>query len=105
MADEIKTFIATRQTAPPLDRDGIVAATRKIAKLRRDVQLLLDDAREARNADPDETMRQRLGVELQTLGALVRELNEAAKQVADIVPVMDQLAVTEAQLAQQLGVL
>lgn len=104
MAGEIAAFLAARGTAPALPRDQLVLAAQRLAAMRRAAQQVLDDARDTRNADADLGARSQFEPEIQTLAALVRELDQAAKQVADVAPVVDQLAAVEAALRAALPV-
>src|SRR5712692_9652401 len=89
--------VAVATPPPTAPRDQIVAAVGWLAAFRRDMQQQLDDARTARNAD-DPSARGAFEQVIQTLGALVREADKSAGQLADLPPLIDQLAQVQASV-------
>lgn len=75
-----------------MKRSEILDALTKVTGARRDAQVLLDDAVQARLA---RTTLAESEEEEQTLGALVRQLENARRELVDAVRSCDQLVVIE----------
>ncbi len=105
MAGEIIAWLVAEKGAPALPRAQIVTVVGQLASLRNTLQGRLDSARTARNADPDLAARGAFEQEMQTLAALVRAADGHARQLADMPPLIDQLAQVEASVGAALGIL
>ena len=79
------------------DRAGLLLALQAMTAARREAMAELDDARAAQLAATEPADTEHL---TQALGALVRQLDNAARELADAIRTVDQRARVVAQQAE-----
>ncbi len=80
-----------------MDRTALLAALAAVTAARRDAQAELDDARAVQLAAAKPPTSEEL---TQTLGALVRQLDNAARELTDAIRTVDQRERVVARAAQ-----
>ncbi len=94
-----RDYLAGRTGAPVSTKADLVKLLPQLTAMRLTAMQLLDEAHGHQGEEPDAQLARNMEETIQTLGALVRELDGALQGLRKVPRILDQLVDVEARLA------